>query len=341
MATTIKMWEVVDGSLRTIADTNLADSHVEAELENWIKGNPDILGDRLLIIDQQRDIPGVGRLDLLAVDESGKFVVIELKRDRTSREAVAQALDYASWLDGASAEAILGYADAFLGRPMAEAFFERFQTEMPEISCQSHRVTLVAPRLDAAAERTITYLAERYGVDINAVFFQCARLADGREILARTLLVPEGSRVTPGKSTYLTAEQLLSAAAEQGSRAVAETCRSMNTLWSEEGRTTYGGSFRYWATTSTGKWRMVFGVNAAGKGSPPKGQLDVWIPAPSLAEVCGVSEAAIRASLARFPVQEKGKADCWIRLENAEMAGDLVRHLQGLPRPAPTGAAEG
>jgi RecB family endonuclease NucS len=71
-------------------------------LEEWICRNPELLGDRLLVIDRQRNISGVGQLDLLAIDEAGTLVVIELKRDRTPREAVAQVLDYASWLDSAT-----------------------------------------------------------------------------------------------------------------------------------------------------------------------------------------------------------------------------------------------
>jgi hypothetical protein len=49
----------------------------------------------------------------------------------------------------------------------------------------------VAPRLDASAERIIDYLSERHGVDINAVFFRYSKLSDGREILARTILMPD------------------------------------------------------------------------------------------------------------------------------------------------------
>ena len=39
----------------------------------------------------KRDIPGVGIFDLLCIDADGKVVIVELKRDKTPREAVAQA----------------------------------------------------------------------------------------------------------------------------------------------------------------------------------------------------------------------------------------------------------
>ena len=77
----------------------LAANHLEKDLEDWVEHNPSILGgDRVLIIATQKSIPGVGRLDLLGIDQSGSLVIIELKRYSTPRDAVAQALDYASWL---------------------------------------------------------------------------------------------------------------------------------------------------------------------------------------------------------------------------------------------------
>jgi RecB family endonuclease NucS len=113
MPTTIKIWEIADKALKPVAESVLAKSHKETELEDWIATTPDLIADGVLVFDRQRDIPGVGRLDLLGIDEDGTLVIIELKRDRAPREAVAQALDYASWLDAADSEVILQNADMF------------------------------------------------------------------------------------------------------------------------------------------------------------------------------------------------------------------------------------
>src|SRR5207249_9685454 len=101
MATQIKLWQMRDGKLQQVNEAAFASEHVEKELEDWIEQTPDILGDDLLIIARQRDLPGVGVLDLLGIDGNGKLVIIELKREKTPREAVAQALHYASWFDAA------------------------------------------------------------------------------------------------------------------------------------------------------------------------------------------------------------------------------------------------
>jgi RecB family endonuclease NucS len=37
-------------------------------------------------------------VDLLAIDANGTVIIIELKRDKTPRDVVAQAIGYASWV---------------------------------------------------------------------------------------------------------------------------------------------------------------------------------------------------------------------------------------------------
>ncbi len=328
MPTAIKIWEISGQQLKPVEDSNLSVAHVESELETWICRNAEVLGDRLLIIDRQRDIPGVGRLDLLAIDEAGKLVIVELKRDHTPREAVAQALDYASWLDAASEDEIEGHAEQYLKRPLSEAFFEFFQTELPEYTCQNHRIVLAAPRLDESAERIINYLAERHGVEINAVFFRYCKLTDGKELLARSVLVANDAR-PPRQQKNPTFEQLLATANEKHTSAIFEICGQMRQHWRETNRWTYGGSLRYWAPTPSGQDRMVLGVNVAGKNNPPAGQLDIWIPTKSLAEATGVQEADIRQKLRDTSlVFEQQNVDCWMRLKKPDDAQLLIGQLQ-------------
>src|SRR3989442_5693949 len=137
MATEIKLWQVEKGKLQQLTETNFGVEHVEKELEDWIEQTPDMLGDDLLIIARQRDLPGVGTLDLLAIDGSGKLVIIELKRNKTPREAVAQALHYASWLDTAAEDQIRVIAEEYLKKPLEEAFEEHFGEQLPALVCQN------------------------------------------------------------------------------------------------------------------------------------------------------------------------------------------------------------
>lgn len=71
----------------------------EHALEQMIVAEPGILSDEWMLVGQQVATNHGGFIDLLAITPDGGLVVAELKRDRTPRDVVAQALDYASWAD--------------------------------------------------------------------------------------------------------------------------------------------------------------------------------------------------------------------------------------------------
>jgi hypothetical protein len=339
MPTVIKMWEVTGSVLQPVAETTLPQDHkTESQLEGWIAADPQVIADGVMIIDRQRDIPGVGRLDLLGIDEDGTLVIIELKRDRAPREAVAQALDYASWLDSADGVEIRRNANEFLKDkgPFEQAFKDYFDLdEVPVISGESHRILLVAARLDASAERIISYLSMRRGIDINAVFFQYSRLSDGKQIIARTTLVAEGAGTGGGagggRRPRPTVEGLLAAANEHGVAPLVEVCRNLGDQFEEGLSCGFGGSFRYFTTNAAGKRKFVFGVAIPGELGPPQGQLDVWVPVRGLANVAGRTEDEIRALLAQHQVLEmRGQKNRWIRLTSEAQAEALVTQLRAL-----------
>jgi hypothetical protein len=338
MSTEIKVWQISNKQIKPVEENSLAAEHLENELENWIVQSPDILGDDLLIIGRQRNIENVGQLDLLAVNSLGELSVVELKRDMAPREAVAQALDYASWLDSTSEAEILEIAEDYLQRALDEAFAEHFKgSEMPVITPQNHKILLVCSRLDASAERIINYLAQRYAVNMNAIFFRYAKLANGAEILARSVLVAE-STIQQGKpqSRKKRALELVSMAAAKKITGMVESFRVLakdDEYVSEEAATTYGKSYRYWRKNTEGKAKMVFGVNVSGeRRNTPTGQLDIWIPKHTLGRVLDLPEQQMKDLLKKLPALEMyatdNKDDCIVRLENQQAADSTAKLLQ-------------
>jgi Endonuclease NucS C-terminal domain len=96
MATDLQTWEIVNGVLRPIDTTLSEQGRTEPhDLEAWVASDPSIIRPGLRIIGRQV-ITRSGPLDLLRIDHSGDLYVIELKRERLPREALAQAIDYAS-----------------------------------------------------------------------------------------------------------------------------------------------------------------------------------------------------------------------------------------------------
>jgi len=323
MGTEIKVWQLKDDQLHEIQEDDLSASHYEEYLENWIERDTSLLGSRLLVIGRQYDIPNVGCLDLLCIDEDGKLVVVEFKRDSTTRDTIAQILDYASWLDTASSEEIEACAQRYLGKPLSDAFLETFQSDLQSLTPQNHRMLVVAPRLDLSAERIINYLADRHNIEINAIFFRYAKTAKGDEILIRTVLVPERTRTEA--SHALPASDLMALASERKTSQLVEICRQIANVADERSRRTYGGSFRYRL-----KGKIIFGVNVAGeRRKAPLGELDVWLPAASIAQTTGVPEQEIRKILHRdFQTTDSGETDCIVRLKTPDQTQALISRMR-------------
>jgi hypothetical protein len=153
----------------------------EERLEELIAKDIRILDPRLLLIGRQVPTAFGKFIDLLAIDPDGHLHVVELKRNLTPREVVAQLLDYGSWVRSLASEDIAGIFANYLkkyqpedaGKGLDEAFRAAFDgLSMPEELNEAHELVVVAGALDASTERIVTYLAEHHGVGINAVFFR-------------------------------------------------------------------------------------------------------------------------------------------------------------------------
>ncbi|QXT36999.1 hypothetical protein KV697_06790 [Sphingomonas sanguinis] len=134
---------------------------------------PSILSDEWMLIGRQERTGNGGVIDLLAIAPDGALVLIELKRDRTPREVVAQAIDYACWVEGLEADEIAAvYARFAPGRNLAADFESHFGQPLDEDQLnQNHEIVIVATHLDTSSERIVEYLNER-GIPINVLCFQ-------------------------------------------------------------------------------------------------------------------------------------------------------------------------
>ncbi|MEE9279429.1 MAG: endonuclease NucS domain-containing protein [Myxococcota bacterium] len=188
----VKLWQIDEADELVECTAQHLDS--EERLEKWIETTPAVLANGLLIIGRQVETEFGGWIDLLALDANADLVVIELKRDKTPREVVAQALDYASWVKELSHDDVCDIADRGLGdeQSLEDAFSETFGEDLPETLNGSHRILIVASRIDASSERIMRYLSEHHGVDINAVTFQFFKDGRGSELLGRVFLMDPG-----------------------------------------------------------------------------------------------------------------------------------------------------
>jgi hypothetical protein len=170
---------------------------LEQQLESMIEADPGILGTPLLLIGRQVPTDFGKFIDLLAVDDEGNLHVLELKRDKTPREVVAQALDYGSWVRDLSHDDVLDIFARYRDDVAFEAeWTATFGGDPPEKLNDGHRLTIVAGDVDPATERIIEYLSA-FDVPLNVVFFRYFDDGD-RAYLARTWLLDE-ARTPPKK----------------------------------------------------------------------------------------------------------------------------------------------
>ncbi len=164
----------------------------EQQLEDMIVRDPRILSSEWMLIGRQEVTSHGGRVDLLAIAPDASLVLIELKRDRTPREIIAQALDYASWVEQLTPDRVAQIFQRFSGgKSLDVAFQERFGIELDEETLnQSHQIIIVAAELDPSTERIISYLNAR-DIAINVVFFQVFEHGADK-LLSRAWLIDPG-----------------------------------------------------------------------------------------------------------------------------------------------------
>lgn len=190
MNSEIRLWKIENDSPKPIDQSTL---DLEARLEQWLRQDIGMVNDALLVIGQQVGTAYGGHIDLLAIDPVGNLVVLELKRDRTPRDIVAQTLDYASWVNELGLMQIEEISAAFLGDDVTleQAFSQKFNADLPEVVNESHRMYIVASSLDSSTERIVEYLSETHGVDINVATFAYFKTSGGEELLGRSFLLDE------------------------------------------------------------------------------------------------------------------------------------------------------
>jgi len=166
------------------------------DLQNMVKNSPDAffeeMGESLLLIGNEvRPTDFVeDRIDLLAVDQQGSLVVVELKRG-SQKLQLLQALSYASMISKWEHSNIIAQRQRFSGQSEEDVEDEIEQFLLQDVASlnDSQRIILVAEDFDYEVLVTAEWLSEMYDVDI-----RCFRVAlsaeDKTEFLTCTCIYP-------------------------------------------------------------------------------------------------------------------------------------------------------
>jgi hypothetical protein len=275
----LSMWRI-DSGLSPVEQTRM---DLEDRLEDLLAKNISIASRDWFVIARQVATPWDNKIDLLCLDSWGTLVVLELKRNKTERVIVAQALDYGSYVRNIPQEEILriyaNYQDRYCQgqavKSLEEAFCARFGVKkLPDELNSTHELVIVAATLDAATERIVTYLAEEYDVRINALFFQVFK---------------------DGEREYLTRAWFREPSASEDGAPAQKTGRSAKVEWNNEYYVNFGPTeHRDWDDA------VRYGFVSAGVGSKyrdamlrlePKDR--IWVNVPGAGYVgVGIVEAA-------------------------------------------------
>lgn len=179
------IWKVAEKPISLEASSLISETY----LEDMIVATPEILSSDWMLIGRQEITSAKGRIDLLALAPDASLVLIEIKRDRTPREVVAQALDYACWVEELEADEVAAIYHRFApNRSLKKDFRDRFGHELDEDELNnSHQIVIVAGSLDASSERIVSYLNER-SISINVLCFQVFQHGE-EQLLSRAWLL--------------------------------------------------------------------------------------------------------------------------------------------------------
>ena len=291
MSVSQRIWRVGQPPQR-LPESRLAS---EQELEEMIVAKPEIVSDEWMIIGQQVETGFGGRIDLLAIAPDSSLILIELKRGRTPREVVAQAIDYATWVEALDAEAVMRLYSRFKAKcqnnghdngDLAKDFEARFGTPLDaEVFPGQHQIVIVASALDASSERIVSYLGKR-SVAINVLCFEVFEHGPEKLLSRAWLRDPVES-------------QAASSAGASG---------SPSGSWNGEFYVSYGGKNRSW------KEAAKYGFISAGGGAWYSNTLKllkpgdrIWVKVPGKGYVGVGRVTGFSTPLSEFRVRVDGQ----------------------------------
>jgi hypothetical protein len=143
----------------------------EAEIESLLWDNlEEITGDNLFRVARQATLPSGGRPDVIALDVTGRVVVIEVKRD-VDRNQLAQSLEYAGWARNTSLDELAGI---YYGG--AAGFWDDWKeftgSDTPVLVQGNPRLVLVARSFDGRTFHALEFLLQhRLPVQVLKVAF--------------------------------------------------------------------------------------------------------------------------------------------------------------------------
>lgn len=215
-----------DDKFMEYAEIRFKDEHQETILEHWLENNPDkIIEDSALLIIGRQVTTNLGSfIDLLAIDRRGDLVVIELKRDRTPRETLAQALEYVSSVEKLGYEQLDEIFRKYAGDEtlnLAQYHREYFNltTDEAVVFNNDQRIVIVGQKITPEIRQTSLFLRNK-GIKVTCLEFTFFKADGGFRLLSTSVVVGDESdnivKVSSGSLPVISESSFIASLDENG-----------------------------------------------------------------------------------------------------------------------------
>ena len=184
------------GKMIPYKEIKFKDENRESDLETLLETNPEYFfeGSKILIIGRQITTNLNSFMDLLGIDKTGNTVVVELKRNKTPRDTIAQLLEYASFVENLDYAQLNEIYQNYSGEDISlEDYHQQyFQNESDEkVSFnKSSKLVIVAQEITKEIKQTAQFLRKK-GLDIYCLEFRYFTTKSGEKIISSDVVVGE------------------------------------------------------------------------------------------------------------------------------------------------------
>jgi hypothetical protein len=183
-----------DGKLSEYKEEVFKKDNIEQDLEILLENNPEYFFEtsNVLIIGRQVTTNLNSFIDLLGIDKNGNTIIIELKRDRTPRDTVAQILEYASFIENLDYNQLNEIFKNYFGDVVElEDYHQQFfkNNENDAVSFNKQLILLiVAQNITKEIKLTAIFLRKN-GININCLEFKYFQTKSGEKIITSDYVI--------------------------------------------------------------------------------------------------------------------------------------------------------
>jgi hypothetical protein len=191
----VRVFSVNEKQLVEYEEQSFGDEHAEKELEEWVQSNPNLIveGMNILVVGQQVATNLNTYIDLLGIDREGNTAIVELKRGRTPRETLAQALEYTSFVEGLGYEQLEQVLMQYTGEDgtvLSESHRKHFQLGEEESVAfnKDQRIFIVGQNVSPEIRQTSLFLRKK-GFDVTCVEFKFFETKSKEQLVSTEIVV--------------------------------------------------------------------------------------------------------------------------------------------------------